>query len=99
MLIILNKSPFHSQYESILEIACRAARTEKVGILHIQDACIAATLDKYCGKAIDNAVDFYVLKEDCQARGLLKKVQKSVKVANYESWVKLVMNEYKRIVS
>lgn len=99
MLIILNKSPFHTQYELFLEIAYRVARTEKVGILLIQDACIAATLGKYCEKAFDNAVDFYVLKEDCQTRGLLKKVLKNVKVVNYEGWVKLVMNEHNRVFS
>ena len=99
MLIILSKSPFSEQYESFLEIAREAAKKEKVGILHIQDACIAATSDEHCGKAVDNGVNLYVLKEDCQARGLLEKVQKSVKVVNYEAWVKLVMNEYERIVS
>ena len=99
MLLILSKSPFREQYESFLEIAREAARKEKVGILHIQDACIAATLDEYCRKAVDNGVNLYVLKEDCQARGLLEKVQKSVKVVNYEGWVELVMDEYQRIVS
>jgi sulfur relay protein TusB/DsrH len=87
------------QYESLLEIARKAARKEKVGILHIQDACIAATLDEHCRKAVDRGVNLYVLKEDCQARGLLEKVQKSVRVVDYEGWVKLVMNEYEGIVS
>jgi len=99
LLLILSKSPFFERYESFLEIARRASRKAKVGILHIQNACIAATLDKYCRKAVDDGVKLYVLKEDCQARGLLEKVQKSVKVVNYEGWVKLVMDEYERIVS
>ena len=99
MLLILSKFSFHERYESFLEIAYNVARKEKVGILYIQDACIAATLDQYCRKAVDNDVNLYVLKEDCQARGLLGKVQKSVKVVNYEGWVKLVMDEYERIVS
>ncbi len=99
MLLILSKSPFHEQYESFLEIARKAAGKEKVGTLHIQDACVVATLYEYCRKAVDNGVNLYVLKEDCQARGLLEKVQKSVKVVNYEGWVKLVMNEYEKIVS
>ena len=99
MLLILSKSPFSAQYESFLEIASKAASKEKVGILHIQDACIAATLDEYCRKAVDNGVNLYVLKEDCQARGLLEKVQRSVKIVDYEGWVKLVMDEYEKIVS
>lgn len=99
MLLILSQSPFHKHYGSFLEIACKAAREEKVGILFIQDACIAATLDEYCRKAVDNGVNLYVLKEDCQARGLLEKVHASVKVVNYEGWVELVMDEYERIVS
>ena len=99
MLIILSKSPFSERYESFLEIAREAAKKEKVGILHIQDACNAATLDEHCRRAVDNGVNLYVLREDCQARGLLEKVQKSVKVVSYEGWVELVMDEYERIVS
>ena len=99
MLLILSKSPFREQYESFLEIAREAARKEKVGILHIQDACIAATLDEYCRKAVDNGVNLYVLKEDCQARGLLEKVHAGVKIVSYEGWVELVMDEYEKIVS
>jgi sulfur relay protein TusB/DsrH len=99
LLLILSKSPFYEQYESFLKIAHKAARKEKVGILHIQDACIAATLEEHCRKAVDNGVDLYVLKEDCQARGLLEKVHANVKIVNYEGWVELVMNEYERIVS
>lgn len=99
MLLILNKSPFDAQYESFAEIASKAVGKERVGILHIQDAGIAVTLDEYCRKAVDNGVNLYVLKEDCQARGLLEKVQRSVKIVDYEGWVKLVMDEYKRIVS
>jgi tRNA 2-thiouridine synthesizing protein B len=75
------------------------AGKEKVGILHVQDACIAVTLDEYCRRAVDNGVNLYVLKEDCQARGLLEKVHASVRVVDYEGWVKLVMEEYERIVS
>ncbi|MFB0514688.1 MAG: sulfurtransferase complex subunit TusB [Candidatus Bathyarchaeia archaeon] len=99
MLLILSKSPFSEQYESFLEIARKAVGKEKVGILHIQDACIAATSGEYCGKAVDNGVNLYVLKEGCQARGLLEKVHASVKIVSYEGWVELVMKEYERIVS
>ena len=99
MLLILSKSPFSEQYESFLEIAYEVAGKEKVGILHIQDACIAATLDDYCRRAVDNGINLYALKEDCQARGLLEKVHASVKIVNYEGWVKLVMNEYEGIIS
>lgn len=99
MLIILSKSSFSAQYESFLEIAREAAKKEKVGILHIQDACMTATLDEHCRRAVDNGVNLYVLREDCQARGLLEKVHANVKVVDYEGWVKLVMDEYERIVS
>jgi len=99
LLLILSKSPFREPYESFLEIASKAAGKEKVGILHVQDACIAATSDEYCRKAVDSGVNLHVLREDCQARGLLEKVQKSVKVVSFEGWVRLVMDEYERIVS
>lgn len=99
MLLILSKSPFREQYESFLEIACEAVRKGKVGILHIQDACVAATLYEYCRKAVENGVNLYVLKEDCQARGLFEKVHANVKIVDYEGWMKLVMDEYEKIVS
>jgi sulfur relay protein TusB/DsrH len=99
MLLILSKSPFSGQYESLLEIANKAASKEKVGILCIQDASIAATMKDFCRKTVDSGVSLYVLKEECQARGLLEKVQKSVKIVDYEGWVKLVMDEYGKIVS
>lgn len=99
MLLILSKSPLHEQYELFLEIVHDAARKEKVGILHIQDACMATTLPEYCAKAVDNGVNLYVLKEDCQARGLLRKVSANVKVVDYEGGIELVMREYKRIVT
>jgi len=99
LLFILSKSPFKERYETLFEIASKAAEREKVGILCIQDACIMATLDEYCGKAVESGINLYALKEDCQARGLLRKVQKSVKVVDYEGWVRLVMKEYEKIVS
>jgi sulfur relay protein TusB/DsrH len=99
LLVILSKSSFCGRYEPLLEITHKAVRKEKVGILHIQDACVAVTLAEYCGKAFDNGVNLYALKEDCQARGLLEKVQRGVKIVDYEGWVRLVMDEYERIVS
>jgi sulfur relay protein TusB/DsrH len=99
MFLILSKSPFSGQYESLIEIAHKAANKEKVGILLIQDASVAATIKDYCKKLADNGVRLYALKEDCEARGLLEKVEKDVKMVDYEGWVKLVMDEYERIVS
>jgi len=99
LLLILSKSPFSEQYESLLEVAGKATEKEKVGVLHIQDACIAATMKEYCEKTVGKKINLYVLREDCEARGLLKKVQGSGKVVDYKGWVRLVMEEYERIVS
>lgn len=99
MLLILSKSPFLEQYELLLEAASAAAEKEKAGILHVQDACVATTIDEYCEKAVGSGVNLYVLREDCEARGLLEKVHASVMVVDYEGWVRLVMEEYERIVS
>jgi sulfur relay protein TusB/DsrH len=99
MLLILSKSPFSGQYESLIEIAHKAANKEKVGILLIQDASVAATIKDYCKRLADNRVRLYALKEDCETRGVLEKVHKEVKIISYEGWVKLVMDEYERIVS
>jgi len=83
----------------MLEIASKAAEKERVGILHIQDACIAVTIEDYCKEVVGKGVNLYVLREDCEARGLLKKVHTNVKVVDYEGWVRLVMEKYERIVS
>ena len=100
MLIILGKSPFVGDYASILDIALRAVQKgEKVGVLHIHDSCIALTSDEYSKKLVDAGLNVYVLKADCEARGLLKKIKKEVKIVDYKDWVKLVMDKHDRIVS
>mgnify|MGYP001026408466 FL=1 len=100
MLIILSKSPFLGDYASILDIALKAVQKgEKVGVLHIHDSCIALTSDEYSKKLVDAGLNVYALKADCEARGLLKKIKKGVKIVDYKGWVKLVMDEYDRIVS
>lgn len=100
MLIILSKSPFGGDFDSILKMASEIAKMgEKVGVLHIQDACIALTLPEYLGKIVDHRFELYGLKADCEARGLLEKVEKRVKILDYKGWVKLVMDEYDKIVS
>jgi len=100
MLITLSKSPWTENYGSILEIARKAAENgEKVAVLHIQDACIAATINEYCEKLGENKIDIYALKADCEARGLVGKVNEKVRIIDYKQWVKLVMIEHKKIVS
>jgi len=100
MLIILSKSPWAESYDSILEIVRKATgKGEKVAILYIQDACIAATIDEPCHKLALNKINLYALKADCEARGLVRKVNGKVKLIDYKQWVKLVMNEHDKIVS
>jgi len=99
LLIILSKSPFIGNFDSILGIVLKIVETgEKVGILHIQDACIALTLPEYLRK-ITCKIELYALRADCEARGLLEKIDKSVTVIDYREWVKLVMDKYDKIVS
>ncbi len=100
MLIILSKSPFVGDYGSILDIAFRAVQKgEKVGVLHIHDSCVALTSDEYSKKLVDAGLNVYALKADCEARGLLKKIKRTVKIVDYKGWVKLVMGEYDRTIS
>jgi len=100
MLIILTKSPSVNGYDSVLKIAERISeKGEKVAILHIQDACIAATMKEYCGRLADGRINAYVLRADCEARGLLEKVVRDVKVIDYKEWVDLSMKEHDKIVS
>jgi len=100
MLIILNKSPRTENYDSILEIAKKAAEDgENVAVLYIQDACIAATINEYCDKLAENKIEVYALKADCEARGLVEKASRKVRIIDYKQWVKFMMSEHKKIVS
>jgi len=100
MLIILSKSSWTENYGFILEIARKAVENgEKVAVLHVQDACIAVTVNEYCDKLAENKIDIYALKADCEARGLLEKVRKDVKIIEYREWVKLVMDTHSKIVT
>jgi len=100
MLIILSKLPSVNSYDSILKIAEKIReKGEKVAILHIQDACIAATMNEYCKRLAKERIDAYVLSSDCEARGLLEKVGRNVKIVDYKGWVRLVMKEHDKIIS
>jgi sulfur relay protein TusB/DsrH len=98
--VVLSKSPWAEDLGFILEAIKKAAtKGEKVAILHIQDAVMAATLSEYCSRLTDHNIDVYALKADCEARGLLGKVSSKARVIDYKQWVKLMMNEHDRIVS
>jgi len=100
MLIILSKSPWAENYGSTLEIARKAAeKGDNVAILHVQDACIATTINEHCGKLAEKKIGIYVLKADLEARGLMEKVSRKARVIDYKQWVKLVMTEHNKIVS
>jgi len=70
MLIILIKFLSISDYESLVKLVSKAVeKGESVAILHIQDACIAVTSDRYLKKLAPLGIEVYALKEDCEARG------------------------------
>jgi sulfur relay protein TusB/DsrH len=100
MLVVLSKSPWAENLGFILEAAEKLeAKGEKIAVLHIQDAIIATTMSEYCNRLADNNVDVYALKTDCEARGLLEKVNPKARVIDYKQWVKLMMKEHDKIVS
>ena len=100
MLIVLSKSPWAENLGFILEAAEKVkAKGEKVALMHIQDAVLAATLSEYCTKLTDHNVEIYALKADCEARGLFEKANSKAKIIDYRQWVKLAMNEHDKIVS
>ena len=99
MLIILSKSPFISDYESLVKLVSKAVeKGESVAVLHIQDACVAVTSDRCLKKLVSSGVEVYALKEDCEARGL-RKIKNKVRTVDYKGWVNLVMNKHGKIVS
>ncbi len=100
MLIILSESPLVSDHMFVLDMAVRAVQKgEKVGVLHIHNSCFALTLDEYSERLVGAGLHVYALKADCEARGLLRKIKKGVKIVDYKDWVRLVMEDYERIVS
>jgi sulfur relay protein TusB/DsrH len=100
LLLVLSKSPWAENSGFILEVVEKVeAKGEKVAVLHIQDAVTAATLSEYCTKLTDNKIEVYALKADCEARGLLGKVNPKARVIDFKQWVKLMMNEHDKIVS
>lgn len=100
MLITLSKSPFTSDYESLVKLVSKAVeKGEKVAILHIQDACIAVTSDRYLKKVMSSGIEVYALRADCEARGLLEKIKSGVRTVDYKGWVDLVMNKHDKVSS
>lgn len=100
LLIVLSRSSFDANYGTVLEIASKVSMMgEKVGLLLIQDACILSTLDECIDKTMQHKLKAYVLKADCEARGLLDKVAKGIEIIGYRRWVKLVMEDYDKIMS
>lgn len=100
MLIVLSKAPSLDGYESILKIAEKAReKGENVAVLHIQDACTAVTMQKHCKILAESRIHAYVLRADCEARGLLRKIGRAIKIVDYKGWAKLVMNDHNKIVS
>jgi len=100
MLIIFCKSPWTQSYDSAIAIAGKSVDDgEKVDVLLIQDACIAATIAKFCDKLAERRIGVYALKADCEARGLTEKVSGSAKLIDNKEWVRLVMTSHDKIVS
>ncbi|MDH5450235.1 MAG: sulfurtransferase complex subunit TusB [Candidatus Bathyarchaeota archaeon] len=99
MLIILRRSLFDCDYESLVKLARKMVEKRvNVAILHIQDASMAVTLDTYLREFLPSGIKIYVLREDCEVRGLLHKVKDGVRTVDYRGWVDLVMNRHDKVV-
>ena len=99
MLIILRKSLFDCDCKSLVKLASKMVEKRvNVAILHIQDASIAVTLDTYLREILPSGIKIYVLREDCEVRGLLHKIKEGVRPVDYRDWVDLVMNKHDKVV-
>ncbi len=100
MLIILSKSFKDENYESILNLAARLAeKGEKTAVLHVQDACVAATSAEYCNRLLESKIDVYAVKADVEAQGLKGKIRPNAKTIDYKQWVSLLIDEHNKTVS
>jgi len=85
---------------SILKLAGKLAeKREDIALLHIQEACRAATSEEYCSKLKEASIKVYALKADIEARKLAEKVHPSVELIDYKQWVSLLMDKHDKIVS
>jgi len=100
MLIILSESINGGSQNALLKIAAESAKKDdKIAILHIQDACTAATSSKYCDRLLQNKIKVYALEPDIEARGLKEKICAGVKTVDYKQWVHLLTSDHNKIVS
>ena len=100
MLIILSKPPKNENHNSILNLAAKLAeKGDKIAVLHMQDACAAATLAEYCSKLRKSNIDVYAVEADVEAQDLKEKTHPSVKIIDYTRWVSLLIDEHKKTVS
>lgn len=100
ILIILSRSPWAQNYDSVLAVAEGIVdKGGKVDVLLIQDACMAATIAEFCGRLAKKHIGVYALKADCEARGLTRKVNGGIDLIDYKEWVRLVMTGHEKIVS
>ena len=85
---------------SILKVAGKLAeKREDIALLHIQEACKAATLAEYCSKLREASIKVYALRADVEARKLTEKTHPSVELIDYKQWVSLLMDRHDKVVS
>jgi len=100
MLIILSKSINDGSQNTLLNIVAESAKKDdKIVVLHIQDACTAATSSKYCDRLLQSKIRVYALKPDIEARGLNGKICAGVKIVDYKQWVDLLIRDHSKIIS
>ncbi len=96
------RSPFTSEFTSLLEQIRLQAKTDEIGLVLLQDAVQAAypaPKNPLTRDDVENIV-VYAAKEDLKARGLSKgKLYKKLHIVDAGEIVDLVMEKYDKLVS
>ncbi|WP_343192113.1 sulfurtransferase complex subunit TusB [Buchnera aphidicola (Formosaphis micheliae)] len=83
MLHTLMNSPFHSNMKLLFNLLNKSD-----DLLALQDGVIISTINNiFLKKILKISVNLYVLKEDVEARGLIKHVSNEFKLINYRYFV------------
>ncbi|WP_343154740.1 sulfurtransferase complex subunit TusB [Buchnera aphidicola (Pseudoregma panicola)] len=93
MLHVLTSSPFYIDINVLLGLI-----SEKDDFIAIQDGVIISIKNNiFLKKIVNLSKNLYVLKEDLEARGILKFVSKNFSIVNYFHFVDLTVKNKSQI--
>ncbi|WP_083172618.1 sulfurtransferase complex subunit TusB [secondary endosymbiont of Trabutina mannipara] len=100
MLYILNRSPYLSDFKSVLRIInCNEDCNDDFNddLLLISDGVILGLNNSFFSKKIKNSMNIYALKNDIEARGLFSYYLSNIKLIDYIDFIKLTEKNLQQV--